>query len=261
MTIPLLPRVDFSGRDEPLEVCVVADLHFGAADHAAEVWARDRAYVLADPHRRVLLLGDLMQNDTKADKHGGVYESLNPNEQIRIACEQLGSIKDRIDVVVSGNHDERTFRQAGVDAVEQIVSRLGVADRYVRDAGVVQYAVGRAENSHGRDGSPRPLVYTVFAYHGDRVSQARTSLERAGNLVVCDAYVSGHTHDPLSFTDRLYLVHPQTDSLTFRDRTYLATGGYQRGEGYALRGTMRPRKLGLTRLYLHHRQRLVSAVL
>lgn len=260
--IPMLPRVDLSARDEDVTVCVISDLHFGAEDHHSRQWKEDKAHILSrDPATcRVLVLGDLTQMDTKMQKHRGVYQQKEPQAQLEEAAAQLGDIKDYVDVVLAGNHDERVSMQVGLDAASIIASLAGLASRYVRDNCVVNYSVGR--NRKGGDGdNSRPVVYSIYTYHGDKNSGARVSLERAGNLVVADAYVSGHTHDPVIFTDRLYVPTPENGGMSIRERMYMGVGGYQLGRGYALRANLRPRKYGMGRLVLHTGTKRVEAML
>ncbi len=261
MTIPLLPRVSLPDTDD-LEVCVIGDLHIGAPDHAKDRWQADKAYILSqDPQRlRVLTVGDLVQCDTKLQKHAGVYQQTKDLDgQIEEAVAELGQIADYIDLVIEGNHDLRAYAQVGISPGKQIAAQLGLSSRYVRDSALVAYEVGRAKRSRARDGAARSTLYHIFCYHGDKASSARTSLERAGNMVLADAYACGHTHDPQVFTDRYYAPYPQTESVTVRERVYLVTGGYQRGEGYALRANLRPRRLGCARFILHGDERLVEA--
>ena len=259
--IPLLPRIDLAGEDA-VEVLVVGDIHFGAEDHDAAAWRRDRDYILSsDPRRlRVLCVGDITQCDTKAQKHGGVYrQTKDLDGQIEEAVDELGRIADYLDLVIEGNHDLRAYAQAGISPGKQIAARLGCSDRYVRDNALVAYEVGAAKRSRQRDGSERPILYHLYAFHGDKMTSTRIGLERAGNLVLADAYCCGHIHDPQAFTDRIYIPYPQTESVTVRERVYLVTGGYQRGEGYALRANLRPRRLGCARFILHGDERLVEA--
>lgn len=260
--IPQLPRVDLSARDEDVEVVVVSDLHFGAEDHHSRKWREDKAYILAqDPATcRVLVLGDLTQMDTKGQKHGGVYRQKEPQEQIEEAARELTAIKDYIDVLLAGNHDERVSHAVGLDAASIIASLAGLGARYVRDSCIVTHAVGR--NAKGGCGDhQRPVVYTTYCYHGDKNSSSRVSLERAGNLVLADAYVSGHTHDPIAFTDRFYVPTPENGGMSARERIYMGVGGYQLGRGYALRANLRPRKYGMGRLVLHTGTKRVEAIL
>jgi predicted phosphodiesterase len=263
VVIPLLPRVDLSARDEDVEIVVISDLHFGAEDHHARQWQADKAYILSkDPAvTRVLCLGDLTQMDTKGQKHGGAYQQrLDPQAQIEEAARELKEIAAYVDVVLAGNHDERVSHAVGLDAASIVASLAGVAGRYVRDNGLVTYAVGRNAKGGGGENA-RPVVYQIYAYHGDRNSAARASLERAGNLVLADAYVSGHTHDPIIFTDRFYVPTPENTGMSARERVYMGVGGYQLGRGYALRANLRPRKYGMGRLVLHTGTRRVGAIL
>lgn len=266
--IAVLPRIDLSAgatRDQDAEVIVVTDLHFGALDHFDAQWQEDKRYILSrDPATtRVLCLGDLTQMDTRYQRHTGVYQqSLTPDEQIDYAVREMSDIKGYVDLILAGNHDNRVSAEVGIDATKQIAARAGLAARYVRDNAVVSYAVGVARDSHTREGKPRPIVYSLYCYHGESVTNAgRNSLLRAVQKVpACDVYLSGHKHyrDSLSVVGHIY--DPRTNTLLPRRRLVVACPSYQLGAGWAQRKNFLDGDWGLSRLVLATGERLVESV-
>ena len=257
--IPVLPRVDTGESDEPYRLACLGDIHLGSEYCDERAFEADLARIVEDERLGVILLGDLFDAANRYQKHGSVYHTTrNLNDALNYACEQLAAIKDRIVGITKGNHDDYVDRAVGLDPVEQCAARLGLADRYRPDGFFLQLAVGKAAHSHDRFGGPRPLIYTAYVYHGDKNGKSRSSLERAGSVVVADAYVSGHTHDPQVFTDVLYQFHPQTQSLVERRRTYMTAGSYLDYGGYAQRATLRPHERGYTVLEFDPRERRVT---
>jgi hypothetical protein len=261
--VVMLPRVDLSGADADIELVVLTDIHWGASDHLARLWARDKAYVLArDPATtRVLLLGDVTQMDTKFQRHSGVYQqALSPEQQVDKAVEELAPLSPYIDLFLAGNHDARVTEAVGLDACKFIAMQLGVKGRYVRDNAVVSYSVGRASGSHASGGGPRPLVYTVYAYHGEGTGASDSSILRAVNKVPnIDLYVSGHIHTRKVLYPSYQLVDPRTNTIKFRRRVAAVCPSYQGGAGWTTRRNFADSDWGMSRFTLKTGHKFVRA--
>ena len=266
--IAVLPRIDLSAngtRDEDAEIIVVTDMHFGAIDHFNAQWQEDKKYILSrDPATtRVLCLGDLGQFDTRYQKHSGVYEQgMSPDEQIDYSVSEMVQIQRYVDLILAGNHDNRISAEVGIDATKQIACRSGLADRYVRDNAVLSYAVGIASASHTRLGEARPLIYSLYCYHGDNVTNSsRTSLLKAVQKVpACDVYLSGHMHYRDSFPVIGHIYDPRTNTLLPRRRLVVACPSYQLGAGWAQRRNFLDGDWGMSRIVLATGERLAESV-
>ncbi len=254
--IVMLPAVEAA---QDLELVVVTDLHFGAADHLDKLWQRDKSYILGrDPATtRLLILGDLTQMDMKFTKHSGVYQqSLGPEQQVDKAVEELKPLKPYIDLILSGNHDNRVTEAVGLDPCKFIASEIGVRDRYVRDNGVLPYRVGNQAN--GRDSSPRPFIYTVYAHHGEGVSQSDASLLRGvAKVPNADLYVSGHVHTRKVLYSTAQIIDTRTGKLAYKRRVVASCPSYQGGAGWTTRRNFSDSDWGMSRFTLGSDQRFV----
>lgn len=262
--VPWLPPVKAHGCAQPFTLYNMGDIHIGAADFLQDQWEADLARIKDEPNAALVINGDLFQADSRTGKHGAVYgQTMDLNQALDYAVTVLTPLRDKIALISSGNHDERVYHSVGLDLVAQLAARLGLANRYARDGAILPLEIGAAPDSNDRHGKPRPLLYLVYVYHGDRNGQSRPSLERAANAFPgCDAYLSGHTHDPNCFTVTFLEPNRQTRTTTLRAARCLTAGAYQTGyAGYARRANLRPRGLGMTRLILRHDQRLVEGVI
>lgn len=261
--IVMLPRVDLSAQDGNAQIVVLTDIHWGAADHLDKLWKRDKAYILScDPRTtRVLLLGDVTQMDTKYQKHSGVYQqTLSPDEQVMKAVAELQPLKDYIDLFLAGNHDNRALAEVALDPCKYIATMVGIQDRYVRDNAIVSYSVGRAAGSSANGGGPRPLVYTVYAYHGEGTGVSDNSVLRAVNKVPnCDLYVSGHIHVRKVLYPTYQLVDPRTNSIKYRRRVAAVCPSYQGGAGWTTRKNFADSDWGMSRFTLRTGHKYVTA--
>ena len=73
------------------------------------------------PDMYVLINGDIINNATKSSVSDIYSDRLNPMEQIELACDLLEPIKDRILAITSGNHENRSYKESGVDIMSFLV--------------------------------------------------------------------------------------------------------------------------------------------
>lgn len=260
--VVMLPPVDLSGGDADAEIVVLTDIHVGASDFLEKVWERDKAYILGcDPAKtRVLILGDLLQMDTKFVKHSDVYNQvLNPEQQVERAVEELRPLKPYIDLLLTGNHDARVIDAVGVDPVKFIATEVGLREQHVKDNAVVVYKVGN--QPHGRDNNPRPVIYTVYCHHGEGTGNSDNSLLRAvGKVPNADLYLSGHIHQRKTIYSTAQIIDTRTAKLTYKRRVVAVVPSYQGGAGWTTRRNFQDSDFGMGRFELCARHRFVRAL-
>lgn len=133
----------YVGDAKELNVLLLNDLHVGS--EAADLNLLKKCVSFAEQNRentRILLNGDLIEGVTKLSK-GEIYtQRLNPKEQINYVVEALEPIKDLIDAVTIGNHDDRIERETSIDVIEMVCRYLGIREKYLGIRGIVGFNVG-----------------------------------------------------------------------------------------------------------------------
>lgn len=187
----------------------------------------------------ILLMGDLIENSTRSSVGAGVYEQIqNPDDQISDVLELLEPYTSHIVGLLTGNHEERTFKQSGVDPSRHIARVLGVP--YLRYAGFLRIQVGA-------------VGYTVYATHGASGSASSAgklnAVKRLSTVADADVYLMGHMHELLLDTVIRKYVNLRSRTVQDRRQHYVVTGNflsyedsYGEMKGYA------PNKVGAPRI-------------
>lgn len=187
----------------------------------------------------ILLMGDLIENSTRASVGAGVYEQIsNPDDQIDEVLDLLAPYSSRILGMLTGNHEERTFKDSGVDPSRHMARVLGVP--YLRYSAFVRLYV-------------RGTGFTVYATHGASGSATSSgklnAVKRMATVADADVYLMGHMHDLLLETVIRKYVNLRTRSVKDRRQHFVVTGnfltyedGYGEMKGYA------PSKIGAPRI-------------
>lgn len=168
-----------------VEIVLLSDLHVGSEACDMDLIKRVIDYIAEKDNRRCLLLGDAIENGTKNSIGSGVYEQLmNPQDQIDLVVELLKPIAHKLDISISGNHEERSRVQSGLDAMKIISDQLGI--EYAGYRAVVDYTINK--NS-----------YKFAIHHGKGGGGTLATIERrikemASVVEDCQVYAIGHFH-------------------------------------------------------------------
>lgn len=188
---------------------------------------------------RIILMGDLIENSTRASVGAGVYEQTsNPDQQIAEILDVLEPHRGRILGLLTGNHEERTFKDSGVDPSRYIARVLDVP--YLRYAGFLRLYVGGTG-------------YTVYATHG--AAGAATSagklnaIKKLSNVAEADVYLMGHVHDLVAETSLRQVVDTKNKTVRERRRHFVITGNFLTyHDSYGQMKCYEPAKLGAPRV-------------
>lgn len=216
------------------------DLHYGHpnCDHEAAIgyleWARKN-------DAWILLMGDLVENSSKESVGAGVYEQiLNPDEQKYRIVEMLEPYKDLCLGLLTGNHEERTFKTSGHDPSRAIARMLEVP--YLRYGAFLRLLVNG-------------IGYTVYATHGG--SGAATSsgklnaVKKMANFVEADVYLMGHMHDLLTESSVKKVLDLRNKVVRDRRQTFCVTGSFLTYEdSYSEMKCYSPGRIGSPRIRL-----------
>lgn len=221
---------------ENIDIEAVADLHIGdrMCDFKLIQSTIDRIRTTTNLY--CVLNGDLMDTATTSSIGDTYGANLQPMEQLKKCVDLFGPIKDKILAITPGNHENRIYKQDGVDIVHLMASQLGIAERYSDTTAFLFVRFGK-DTRHAH-----PVRYTIYVNHGAGGGRREGGkVNRLADLaVICDAdiYIHSHTHLPVVMKESYYRVDPThanvfpVEKLFVNTCSYLSYGGYGDRQAY-----------------------------
>jgi len=171
--------------DEPIAIAFLSDIHFGSASTDYRSAKADAEIIRDTPGMYAVCHGDLMDNWIVSKLAGLQRGQAVPfDAEVQLCAAWLRLLKDKLLVVVSGNHDNWTYRLAGIDAIRETLR--GTRTLYDREQVIVD--VQHASQRY------RILVRHKWRYgsifnatHGLEVGWDRGDVDY-------DIAIGGHTH-------------------------------------------------------------------
>lgn len=223
-------------EDNNIQIYVLSDMHIGDANADLPTLKKIVEHVRNTPNMYVILLGDILNTALKTSKSDIYSETLNVMEAQKLALELLLPIKDKILAMTPGNHENRVWKEVGVDLSLWLAEKLSVQDRYRNNniALTIQF---------GSDVNGNPFRLNIFGQHGAygggrRLGAAMNALEDLDGIVGnADIYIRAHTHQPIQGSRNIFLfddkgnIHRRT-KYYFNSPSVLNYGGYAAEKGY-----------------------------
>ncbi len=220
---------DLGEQFKEIKVLALSDMHIGDALCNLKLIKEVLTEVKESENTFIILNGDLMNNGIKNSPTSVYDEIMTPTEQILKLCELLEPIKDRILVIHPGNHENRTYKDDGVDIIRIVAKQLGIEDRFSDGWWYLYLTLGMGVKG-------RPVMYTITGVHGyggGRKSGSKiNNLVEMGDKVIADIYVMGHTHTPIMTRNTIFTPDYQHRSLVKKDKYYLMTNSFLDYGGY-----------------------------
>jgi len=232
----------YRGTHEHITIYPIGDLQVGSPQYKEAVLKKQLAEIDKSPdNARIILMGDMIDNNTKLSVGAGVFEQpLTPEQQIYRVVELLRPYTHLIDGVVTGNHEQRTYLTHGFDPTLLLCKLLDIEGKYLRYQGVIKYAWNNR-------------AYNVAVWHGagGGGGSSLNKLIKQRNTVMADVYLMGHTHK-LEATKLDYFV-PDARSLKMQKVTqaFIVTGStldYE--DSYAEEKGLSPSAMGFPKIHL-----------
>ena len=223
-------------EDNNIQIYVLSDMHIGDANADLPTLKKIIEHIKNTPNMYVILLGDILNTALKTSKSDIYSETLNVMEAQKLALQLLLPIKDKILAMTPGNHENRVWKEVGVDLALWLAEKLGVQDRYRNNniALTIQF---------GSDVNGNPFRLNIFGQHGAygggrRLGAAMNALEDLDGIVGnADIYIRAHTHQPIQGSRNIFLfddkgnMHRRT-KYYFNSPSVLNYGGYAAEKGY-----------------------------
>jgi len=221
--IRLNKRILLPIQNDYSEVMFIGDVHYGSKQCDIKRFLANLAYCLKN-NVFVLLMGDLLESATRHSVGAGVYEQDTPcQSQHEQMVEWLRPLADKGLIIGShqGNHEERIYKESGVNISKALCRELSVP--YLGDACWSQFVVGNQS-------------YSIFSLHGRTGSRfdgtALLALERISTSFYADLCAMGHTHKCIS---SIVLMQRVVRGLVTEHKKHLLITGaylsYDRGYG------------------------------
>ena len=227
------------------EVVFMGDFHIGSGCFSHKQFCEYRDFILKDPNRKVVLMGDLI--DLSALSPYAAAEKQRGEIQIQELIELLRPIKDRIIASVEGNHEKRFYRATrGTSVTRRIFAELGInplVPVYLQRLGEIE--VEETEPERGvpfvlraidEDGNFQD--YSVYVIHGSGAAQKQifNYLEKHYlNKPAFSLLAMGHLHR-IATQHRVQQQvrwHSGKYHLMVTEQRWLITGSFVKYLGYA----------------------------
>lgn len=233
---------------DKVTIIPIADVHIGDKLSNLKLLKETLQRIKDEPDTFAIINGDLCNMALKNSKSDVYSDNLSPMEQILMATELLEGIKDKILVISTGNHEDRTKKETNVDVTRLIAKQLGIEDRYA-EAWWYLYL------SFGKSSKGRAITYGITGIHGyggGRKSGGKINrLEDMSQVVLADLYIMSHTHKPISTKNCIYIPYYQSKTLSKQEMYYLMTNSFLESDGgYAEKMGFTPSNTSLTEAQL-----------
>ena len=113
-----------------ITILPIADVHIGDKLCNLKLFKEALERIKNEPNTYTIINGDLCNMALKNSKSDVYSDSLSPMEQVIQVTELLKPIKDKILVIGTGNHEDRTQKETKIDVTRLISRELGIEDRY-----------------------------------------------------------------------------------------------------------------------------------
>ena len=254
-------KIDLPSELEQIELHTFADEHIGDEHSDIKRVLQRIEYVKNTPNAYCILNGDIIDNATKLSI-GDVYtQVLNPMEQLERAIAIFEPIKDKILCITHGNHENRTYKNEGINISRLIATQLGLADRYSPTSAVLFIRFGKDTPSNHY----RKFRYTVYVLHGSgggRKEGAKAiRLADLANIIDTDIYIHSHTHLPLIMKQKFHRVDNHSSTVELVNKLFVNTASNLDYGGYGEAAAFKPTSTDTPVIYLSGTKKYFEAKL
>lgn len=226
----------------------IGDLHRGDRHLSSRGLAKLKGYcdwVMTKPNAYIFLMGDLLNVASRSSKTNP-FES--DSDEYAKTTELFRPYKSRIIGCVTGNHEQRMYKDFGFNPLQPFCSELGIT--YCGYSAAIRLRVGKRADRKNE----YQQTYWGFAHHG---SGGGGSLGAALNKKMklqeivhgMDFYMAGHDHQLVVGTRNILL--PKRDKIEHQRVHYIDTGSFLDWDGsYAEEAGMAISKQGSPRIRL-----------
>lgn len=222
----------------------IGDLHIGSPHYDPKTLHKQLREIEKAGHKaRIIIMGDLAETALKDSVGAGVYEQQETAQQQMMTAKTIFyEYKDIIDGIVTGNHEERIYKNTGFDLMLYFAQIMGIEDKYLRYQGIIKYTIGQR-------------TFNVSVWHGagggGTPGGAMNKLQKQANTVIADVYLMGHVHQRQAFSKTLYIPDGTHNKIDLHKQVFVVTGSALTHEGsYAEMSGFAPSDKGFPQITL-----------
>lgn len=229
-------KIKLNTEENNIRLYVLSDMHLGEGETDLTLIKKVINFIKDTPNTYAILLGDILNVALKNSKSDIYSETLTVAEAQKLAIELLTPIKDKILAITPGNHENRVWREVGIDISLWLAERLGLQNVYRPNSVALNI-------KFGKDLSGKQYSLNIFGQHGAygggrKLGSAMSALEDLDGIVAnADIYIRAHTHQPVQGSRDVFLFnqHGNIEKRTkfyFNSPAFLKFGGYAHDKGY-----------------------------
>lgn len=251
-------KIDLSQDIENLEIHLFADEHYGDEHCDVKRLLSRIDYVKNNPNAYCILNGDIIDNATKTSIGDTYTQTCSPMEQLTKAVEMFSPIKDKILCITHGNHENRTYRNDGINISYLIAKQLELEDRYTPTSAVLFIRFGKVSSGRKESngsGKVRKMCYTMYVIHGAgggrREGSKVNKLADMASIIDTDIYIHSHTHLPMVMKEGFHRIDLQNSTIAKVDKLFVNTGANLKYGGYGEAQEFKPSSKETPVIYLN----------
>lgn len=237
-----------SPRFKELLLPPTSDAHYGNPMFSKPHFLRHVRTIKDTSNMVTILNGDLCESTIKTSK-GDIFQQVGtPQDQRDQMIEWLYPIRKKILGMVTGNHENRIYKETGIDICKDIARELEIP--YRPEGLLIKISFGSGNEGH--PGKPYTyFIYFTHGYGGARTKSAKAvKVERTATWIHANCYIMSHDHVVNVAPDVYLLPDPRTHKeelwgrefdvgrvMAFRkmlvkSNAYLKWGGYAEMGGF-----------------------------
>lgn len=223
-------EITFPSEYDFIELRPITDTHEGSTGVMKTALDGLMRFIIADPRRFTVLLGDHHNTAIIGGKSDVYSEECTVDEAIsRNVTRYGGPFASRVLAGITGNHEQRAWKSVGFDIMRSMMKQLGIIDRYhLFSAGLIIRM--------GPGGRTQYLISLHHGATGGATAGAALNGVMKGNQRIsnADVYIEGHRHKTAYTPDSPIVWDWATGTPIMPKRRYVQASSFVAYGGYAL---------------------------
>lgn len=221
----------------------VGDLHLGSIGCNERAWADFCSFIQNEPDSYIIIVGDLLDNTTRNTKFANPFESrYRPLEQKNILAEYLKPLTEKMVAAVSGNHEQRTYKESDQDILYDVLCRLNIETIFRSGTAFLHLQIGERIGGNAKRAMQS---YNIVVTHGTGGGKlAGSAINNQQRFAYCcegaDILISGHTHAPSITKPSRIVFDPMKKEIRTEPFVCLQSSSWLNYIGYPLQKMLPP---------------------